>query len=68
MSLKDRFVDGVSSLFDKLGDEGELSGVAPQALEREFAIRSEMAKKAPKPSDNPRARVARAAPNYPCHT
>lgn len=60
MRLKERFVDGVSSLFDKLGGSEELSAVDPEALERELALRVEARKAAgnPKPSENERARLA----------
>ncbi len=62
MSLKDRFVDGVSSLFDKLNDGDGVSGIDESELERELAKRSKARTKAgnPKPSDNPRARIAGA--------
>lgn len=60
MSLKDRFVDGVSSLFDKLGGSEELSAVDPEALERELGQRVEARKAAgnPKPASNEVARLA----------
>lgn len=65
MSLKDRFVDGVSSLFDKVGDGDSLSGVDPASLERELAARVKARKEAgePKPTDNKRATIAGAGSN-----
>lgn len=62
MSLKDRFVDGVSSLFEKLSDGEGLSGVDEHELEKELARRVAARKKAGNPpaSENPRARVAGA--------
>ncbi len=62
MSLKDRVVDGVSSLFDKLGGSAELSAVDAHALEKELGLRVDARKSAgdPKPEDNQRARMAQA--------
>jgi len=62
MSLKDRFVDGVSSLFDKLNDGDDLSGVDPAALERELASRVVARAQAGNPaaSEHPVARMAGA--------
>ena len=61
MSLKDRFVDGVSSLFDRLNDGEELGGVRPEALERELFARTAQRKKdSGAPSDNPITRLAGA--------
>jgi DnaJ-domain-containing protein 1 len=62
VSFKDRFVDGVSSLFDKLNDGDGVSGVNPVELERELARRVAARAKAgdPPASDNARARIAGA--------
>jgi len=62
MSLKERFVDGVSSLFEKLNDGEELGGVDPTQLERELARRVAAREKAGNPaaSENAKARVAGA--------
>jgi DnaJ-domain-containing protein 1 len=62
MSLKDRFVDGVSSLFDKLNDGDGVTGVDPAGLERELAKRVAARKAAGNPPahDNARARLAGA--------
>ena len=62
MSLKDRVVDGVGSLFHKLNEGDAVSGVNPAELERELAKRVAARKAAgnPTPSDNARARLAQA--------
>lgn len=62
MSLRNRFVNGVNSLFEKLGDEKNLHEVDPEALEQELAQRVAARKSAgmPKPSDNKKARLAAA--------
>tara|TARA_R110002096_G_scaffold16898_2_gene57676 strand:- start:4743 stop:5381 length:639 start_codon:yes stop_codon:yes gene_type:complete len=62
MSLKDRFVDGVSSLFDKLNDGDGVSGIDEVELEKELAKRVAAREKAGNPPahDNARARVAGA--------
>ncbi len=62
MSLKERFVDGVSSLFEKLNDGEELGGVDPAELERELARRVAAREEAGNPaaSENAKARIAAA--------
>ncbi len=62
MSLKDRVVDGVDSLFHKLNQGDAVSGVNPADLERELARRVAARKAAgnPSPANNSRARLAQA--------
>jgi len=62
MSLRNRFVNGVNSLFEKLGDESALGKVDPVALEQELAQRVAARKSAgnPAPGDNKAARIAAA--------
>ncbi len=62
MSLKDRFVDGVSSLFEKLNDGEGVSGVDEAELEKELAKRVAAREAAGNPPahDNARARMAGA--------
>lgn len=62
MSLRNRFVNGVNSLFEKLGDENALGKVDPVALEQELAQRVAARKSAgnPAPGDNKAARLAAA--------
>ena len=62
MSLKDRVVDGVSSLLETLHEGEGLSGVKAEELEVELARRAALRKAAgsPSPSDNARARLAEA--------
>ncbi len=62
MSLRNRFVNGVNSLFEKLGDESALGKVDPEALEQELAQRVAARKSAgnPAPGDNKAARLAAA--------
>ena len=62
MSLKDRVVDGVGSLFYKLNEGDAVSGVDPAELEQELARRIEARKSAgnPGPAKNSRARLAQA--------
>jgi hypothetical protein len=62
LSLKDRVVDGVGSLFHKLNAGDAVSGVDPAELERELARRV-AARKASgdrAPSENARAKLAQA--------
>lgn len=62
MSLRNRFVDGVNSLFEKLGNEETLGAVDPVELERELAKRVAARGAAGdlSPSLNKKARVVRA--------
>lgn len=62
MTLKDRFVDGVSSLFDKLGGSEGLSAIDAEALERELGLRVEARKAAgaARPGQTETARLAAA--------
>jgi DnaJ-domain-containing protein 1 len=62
MSLKDRVVDGVGSLFYKLNEGDEVSGVDPAELEQELSRRVAARKSAgnPGPAKNSRARLAQA--------
>jgi DnaJ-domain-containing protein 1 len=62
MSLKDRVVDGVGSLFYKLNEGDEVSGVDPTDLEQELSRRVAARKSSgnPGPAKNSRARLAQA--------
>lgn len=62
MTLKDRVVDGVGSLFHKLNQGDSVSGVSPTELEKELARRMQARKESgePTPSNNARARLAQA--------
>ncbi len=62
MTLKDRVVDGVGSLFEKLNEGDSVSGVNPSELERELAERMAARKASgePAPAKNTRARLAQA--------
>ena len=62
MTLKDRVVDGVGSLFHKLNEGDSVSGVSPSELEKELAKRKEARKASgePAPAKNARARLAQA--------
>lgn len=62
MSLKDRVVEGVGSLFHKLNEGDDVSGVDPAELEQELSMRVAARKSAgnPGPAKNSRARLAQA--------
>jgi DnaJ-domain-containing protein 1 len=62
VTLKDRVVDGVGSLFHKLNEGDSVSGVNPSELEKELAKRKEARKEsgALSPAKNARARLAQA--------
>jgi DnaJ-domain-containing protein 1 len=60
VSFKDRVVDGVGSLFHRLNEGDEVTGVDPTELEKELGRRVAARKQGSSPSDNTRARLAAA--------
>lgn len=62
MTLKDRVVEGVGSLFHRLNEGDSVSGVNPTELEKELAkrIAARKASGEPTPAKNARARLAQA--------